>query len=265
MKGFHTTYEAWLVRYAKVHKRSWPEDEKLYKRHVERRHGGDLVTTIDRPRIIEVLDEIADQAMLLQANCCQPLISGILSWTLDEGRATAHPALRIRRRGEERGRDIVMTADKVRLFWTDIEKAHANATIAMRALLLVGCRVGELVKAEKKEFKLDAAQPLWTIPGAHTKHALTHTVPLPPLAAQLFRDAFLLSGDSTFVFSARRLEPSPLDGNQMSRQCKEAYCRVGGTVVRQHDLRHQAATDMAECGVPMEIRQLVQNQITGRR
>ena len=35
--------------------------------------------------------------------------------------------------------------------------------------------------------------------------------------------------------------------------------------MRLHDLRHQAATGMAQCGVPLEIRQLVQNQISGRR
>jgi hypothetical protein len=35
--------------------------------------------------------------------------------------------------------------------------------------------------------------------------------------------------------------------------------------MRLHDLRHQAATGMAQCGVPLDIRQMVQNQITGRR
>ena len=72
-------------------------------------------------------------------NRCQSLISGIMSWALDEGRINAHPALRIRRCGEERSRDIVMSAEKLRAFWTDIEQAHANATLAMRVLLLVGC------------------------------------------------------------------------------------------------------------------------------
>jgi hypothetical protein len=35
--------------------------------------------------------------------------------------------------------------------------------------------------------------------------------------------------------------------------------------MRLHDLRHQVATGMAQCGVPLDIRQWVQNQITGRR
>jgi integrase len=35
--------------------------------------------------------------------------------------------------------------------------------------------------------------------------------------------------------------------------------------MRLHDLRHQAATGMAYCGVPLDIRQMVQNQVTGRR
>ena len=44
-----------------------------------------------------------------------------------------------------------------------------------------------------------------------------------------------------------------------------ARCEALVLVTCLHDLRHQAATGMAECGVPLDIRQLVQNQITGRR
>ena len=73
------------------------------------------------------------------------------------------------------------------------------------------------------------------------------------------------AANNLFVFPARRLDPQALDGNQVSRQCKGAFRSLGVGDMRLHDLRHQAATGMAECGVPLDIRQLVQNQITGRR
>ena len=86
-------------------------------------------------------------------------------------------------------------------------------------------------------------------------------VPLTPHACELFKQAFALNTDSPFVFPARRLVPAPLDGNQVSRQFKNTARAIGVPDMRLHDLRHQAATGMAECGVPLEIRQMVQNQV----
>ena len=262
---FAQTYDLWLERYAKIHKKSWAEDEKLYKRHVDKRIGKDIARAIDRQRVIEVLDDIAAKATPLQANRCQSLISAVLSWALDEGRIDFHPALRIRRRGEERSRELVMSADQLKSFWPALDGLHDNATAMIKLLLFLGCRLGELSGAKKDELQLDISAPIWTIPSGRTKNGLTHILPLPPESVRLFRDMNKTAANNPFVFPARRLEPQALDGNQVSRQCKGAMRSVGVGEMRLHDLRHQAATGMAECGVSLDIRQLVQNQITGRR
>lgn len=219
---FDATFEKWLANYAKVYKKSWAGDEAIYKRHIRSRLGAALLDKIDRQDIIAVLDEIATAATPLQANRCQSVISAVYSWALDEGYVKAHPALRIRRRGEERSREMVMTNDQVRAFWTALDDGvFANAAVAIRLLLMTGQRLNEVVGATVTELDLDGDRPQWTIPSARTKNALQHVLPLTPGAVALFREALALrsSGitDHPFVFPARRRDPSALDGNQVSR------------------------------------------------
>ena len=262
---FGATFELWLERYAKVHKKSWAADEKLYHRHVEDRLGKDVARNIDRPRVIEVLDDIAKNATPLQANRAQSLISAVLSWALDEGRITSHPALRIRRRGQERQREIVMTPEQLKAFWKALDDVHPNAMRAIKLLLLLGQRLGEVVGAPMTEFRLNSNDHAWTIPSARTKNGITHAVPLPSVAVKIIREQEAIAKPNPFLFPARRREPQGLDGDQVSRQFKALARKIGASEMRLHDLRHQAATGMAECGVPLDMRQLVQNQITGRR
>lgn len=262
---FGETFELWLDRYAKAHKKSWAFDEKYYHRHIKARLGRDLFRSIDRLRVIEVLDDIAKKATPLQANRAQSLISAVFSWALDEGRIVNHPALRIRRRGLEKSREFVMSDEQLRAFWRRLDDVRDNTKFIIQLLTLLGCRLGEVSGAQHRELVLREGTAQWTIPGERTKNGLSLIVPLPPVALSLFRSAVEASKTSSFVFPARRVEPSAFDGNHASRQCKEIFRAIEVPHMRLHDLRHQAATGMAQCGVPLDIRQMVQNQITGRR
>ena len=262
---FGDMFELWMDRYAKLHKKSWLFDEKFYHRHIKERLGRNLARAIDRARVIEVLDDIAKKATPLQANRAQALISAVLSWALDEGRIASHPALRIRRRGQEKSREFVMTDEQLRAFWQRLEGARDNAQMMIKLLTLIGCRLGELTGAQHNELVLRESAGQWTIPAERSKNGLSLVVPLPPLALSLFRSACAAGQAGPFAFPARRVVPTAFDGNHVSRQCKDIFRAIGVPHMRLHDLRHQAATGMAQCGVSLDIRQMVQNQITGRR
>ena len=260
---FGDSFGLWLERHGKVHKKSWKEDEALYRRHIGSRLGNDVLTKIERTRVIEVLDDIAKSATPIQANRCQSVISAVFSWALDEGKTASHPALRIRKRGAEVPRDQVMDDQQLRQFWQQLGTLELHVEHMIKLLLLLGCRLNEIVGAEIKEFSL-ADEPHWVLPTARSKNNLAHVFPLPPLAVQIVRDAHEACSDSTYLFPARFVGDRPFDKKFISRLCKRVYRRAGVPDIRLHDLRHQAATGMAKCGVPLEIRQLVQNQITGR-
>lgn len=264
---FDALFAQWLENYAKRAKKSWRADEKIYYRHIKERLGARLARTVDRRVVIDALDDIARAATPLQANRCQSVISAVFSWALDEGRVDTHPALRIRRRGEEKSRELILTNEQLREFWNGLGGLFPNAAVAIKLLLVTGQRLGEISEAAVGELELSTADAVWCIPAARTKNGAQHILPLGELARSLFKEALALRPDSEhpFVFPARRVEPQPLDGNQISRQCKALFRQIGAGDMRLHDLRHQAATGMAQCGVPLDIRQLVQNQTTGRR
>jgi integrase len=260
---FADAFALWLDRHAKVHKKSWAADVALYRRHIGSRLGADILRTIDRVRVIAVLDDIARSSTPIQANRCQTVISSVFSWALDEGLITSHPALRIRKRGAETPRDSVMSDQQLTAFWCELETIGEPVATIIKLLLLLGSRLQEIVGIRGSELRL-TGEPHWVLPAARSKNGRSHLVPLPPLALDLMTIARERAGDSPFLFPARFVADGPFDHKFVSRRCKRVFRTIGLPDMRLHDLRHQAATGMARCGVPLDIRQLLQNQVTGR-
>lgn len=261
---FALTFDAWIDSYAKQHKKSWASDIELYNRHIKQRLGSDTVGDIDRTRIIEILDRIAVEASPIQADKCQAIISAVFSWALDEGRLQQHPALRIRKRGTITNRELVMNNDQLRQFWQALEaRADIIATI-LKLLLLLGTRLNEVVGMRRTELHLSGT-PYWMIAKERTKNGRSLVLPLSPLVVGLIETQLAQSTDAELVFPARYVAGEPYYDKFVSRSCKSIFRAVGADDMRLHDLRHQAATGMAQCGVPLDIRQRVQNQITGQR
>ncbi|MEQ1712254.1 MAG: hypothetical protein ABL908_12750, partial [Hyphomicrobium sp.] len=161
-KSFDDAFQSWLTSHAKVYKRSWHADELIYERHIKARIGRDLLSAIDRLRVIEVLDDIAAKATPIQANRCQSVISAVFSWALDEGRVKSHPALRIRRRGEERAREYVLSDEQLKHFWAELDDLRDKSGNIIRLLLLTGCRLSEATGMRQAELRLDEGRETWT-------------------------------------------------------------------------------------------------------
>lgn len=260
---FADAFALWLERHGKVHKKSWTTDEALYRRHIGCRLGADALRTIDRVRVIAVLDDIARSSTPIQANRSQTVISAVFSWALDEGLITTHPALRIRKRGAETPRDAVMSDHQLSAFWRELDIIAEPVATIIKLLLLLGSRLQEIVGIQVNELRL-TSEPQWVLPAARSKNGRSHLVPLPELSVDLMTTAHVRAGDSSFLFPARFVADGPFDHKFVSRRCKRVLRTIGLPDMRLHDLRHQAATGMARCGVPLDIRQRVQNQLTGR-
>ena len=180
---FDTLFHRWLERHAKVRKKSWQADVDMYARHIKARIGDSDTTALKRRDVIEVLDEIADEVSGIQANRAQSLISAVLNWALAEDILEANPAHGIRKRGQERQRERVMTAEELKAFWGALTDQAIDR--ALKLLLLLGQRRDEVGRAAVAELQGDA----WHIPGGmdgRTKNKLPHAVPLTPFARELF-------------------------------------------------------------------------------
>jgi integrase len=239
---FDDLFSDWLEHHGKVKKKSWREDEALYSRHIKARLGSRVAADLKRRDVIETLDSIARKVSGIQANRCQAIISAAFNWAVAEDRLEGNPAHGVRKRGKENQRARVLTDKQLCAFWHALTDSHKDA--AIKLLLLLGQRRGEVRLASTNELTADA----WSLPNTRTKNnGLPHIVPLTPYARSLFGDGFCISAAV------------------LSHRVCDLVRGLGIEDFRLHDLRHQAATGMAALGISREIRERVQNQITGRR
>lgn len=238
---FRDLFGRWLKTHARAHKRSWQSDEARFNNHIEQRLGGLPVANLTRRHIINALDDITSHVSGITANRCQAVISAVLRWSLDEGLIDNAPAYGIRKRGQERQRSRVLTDRELRAFWAALGDKPTDRVVKL--LLLLGQRRTEVAQAAGGELAPD----VWRINAARTKNGIAHTVPLTPFSRALFGGGF------------------SLERSMPSHRVRAVADKLRFNDFRLHDLRHCVATGMASLGVPMEIRQIVMNQVTGRR
>lgn len=238
---FDDLFLRWLERHSKRHKRSWRQDESRYRIHLQKRIGAIVAADLKRRDIIRALDAIADCVSGVTANRCQAVISAVLSWAMDEDLIEHSPAHGIRKRGQEVPRERVLSFTELRAFWNSLGDTQMDS--AVKLLLLLGQRRNETGGAKAHEFRVDG----WHLPGERTKNGLPHLVPLTDNARRLFGSGF------------------NFDPSRLSHRVQRIVCDLGIEDFRLHDLRHCVATGMAALGIPREVRERIQNQVTGRR
>ena len=247
---FDGLFLRWIERHAKIKKKSWSADIGLYERHIKKRLGSHIASDLKKRDIIDVLDDIADKVTDtdgsktgIQANRAQSLISAVLNWATKEDLIDGNPSHGIAKRGSEKKRDRVMTDEEMLAFWGALTGTATDRILKL--LLLLGQRAGETRKITSDELRGD----MWYIPGGldgKTKNKRPHAVPLSPFARELIGSGFDFSGDTP------------------TRRFKAVVDALKMHDIRLHDLRHCAATGMAACGVPPDIRQRVMNQVSGQ-
>ena len=93
----------------------------------------------------------------------------VLGFAVDSDLIDANPCTRLRKRGEERAGERVLTDPEIRLFWRKVTEPPASRPtgLGLRLALLTGVRVGEVAGIQRSELDHlgDPARAVWTIPG----------------------------------------------------------------------------------------------------
>lgn len=250
----------YLDRYAKKHKKSWKEDERILNKDILPEWRDRKAKDITRRDIIRLLDGIMDRGAPVSANNALARISRLFWFAVDRGILEASPCVGIRAPGPKGTRDRVLSEDEVRTFWhvlsrtEDTQDAPApNMTtplrLALKLQLVTAQRRGEIAIAERTEFDLECGW--WTIPAEHAKNGNTHRVPLTETAVALVNELFELGGDSVYLLpTPKRKEDQPITPRALSRAIRNNRALFPGAPFGPHDLRRTAATFMAAAGVP---------------
>lgn len=138
--------------------------------------------------------------------------------------------------------------------------------LAVKLLLALCVRKGELLGAKWEEFDLDGAPPqgpAWRLPAERTKTGTALDIPLAPPVVAWLRALQAVAGGSSWLFPARRRDPRAKQEHIGVDTLNVARGRLtlDMPAFTLHDLRRTARTHLAELGVRSEVAERCLNHV----
>jgi integrase len=163
--------------------------------------------------------------------------------------------------GTERPQSRALSSDEIAQLFEKIRETPSlgeDNLLAIRLLLALCVRKGELLGARWEEFDLEALSPsgaVWHLPAARTKTEEGLDVPLVPEVLDWLRRLRVLAAGSEYVFPKRRRDPRERVPHVGVDTLNVALQRVkhGLPHFTLHDLRRTARTHLAALGVRREV------------
>ncbi len=163
--------------------------------------------------------------------------------------------------GIERPRSRALSFDELAQLFEKIRGTPnfgEDNLLAIRLLLALCVRKGELLGAKWAEFDLDGGTPagaVWHLPASRTKMAESLDIPLAPAVVEWFNTLRALAAGSDYVFPKRRRDPRERVPHVGIDTVNVALQRVkhGLAHFTLHDLRRTARTHLAALGIRREV------------
>jgi integrase len=124
-KTFGELFEVWLEGHAKKKLATWESEEARYKRHLQATLGATRYSEIERRDVREVRDAVMESAGPIESNRVVELFNRVMNWCVDEDRAKFNPAARLKKVGDERRRERVLSNDELRRLWAELDRPIA--------------------------------------------------------------------------------------------------------------------------------------------
>jgi integrase len=290
---FHQLSDEWIERHGRPHKspRSLADNISMLKRHVLPVIGAKRAQHVTKSDVLRLLDLVAikpdarisptkaaaqkwkdvpvlgkDRMLSHRPNRVYELIRGIFRWAVSRDLLTVDPTAGMKPPlKKEKPRERALTEAEIRQFWQRLPETPLSPTVqlALKLALATAQRIGEVACIPKSELALHQQMPMWALPAERSKNGEGHRVPLSPFAVSLIREAWVLSGDSEYLFPSPKGD-GPIGSGAGTKGMQRARPTLELANFRVHDLRRTAATGMAELGISPHTISLVLNHISAR-
>ncbi len=216
---------------------------RLLNRYVLPRLGYRKIADVRPSDIRSVHAEAAQGSGRYEANRLRAVLSRMFTLAIQNEWRTDNPCKGVEKLPEDQ-RWRHLTYDEIAaLLGACDEYPDQNAANAVRLLLFTGARLQELLKAQWRDFDLDAR--VWEKPSHHTKTKIVHRIALPEATVALLREMRAEDPDSQFLFPGRNPGQARAD---LNRPWKRILALAGLQNVRRHDLRRTNASVMLSTG-----------------
>jgi integrase len=255
---FGDLHARYVEEHAKRVNRSWRQADALIRRYVFPRWGKLQASVITRADVKQLMARIAAP---IAANQTLAAISAVFTWAVKEDIVAGNPCKLVARNPTKK-RERVLADSEIAPLWTALEVVGPPRAAALRMLLLVGQRPGEVAHMRREHIK----DGWWELPGAPipgswpgTKNGKSHRVWLPAAARTILNDLQVEGELSGFVFAAPR--GGPVKGLHLV--VREACTSIGIEAVRPHDLRRTHGTTITKLKFGRDAMNRIQNHIEG--
>ena len=242
---FGALFNEYLERHAKIHKRSWDEDESIFNRYLIPWQSRKL-STITKTDIQKLHQEIGRDKGHYAANrllaLCSTVFNKATEFSLWD---KANPALGIKK-FREQSRDRFLQADELpRFFQAVSQESNDNIRDYIILALLTGARKSNVLAMRWDQINLNSRE--WRIP--RTKNETPQTVTLTEEAYFLLRQR-KESAITDFVFPSTGKTGHLTEPKKGWRRILE---QAGIANFRIHDLRRTLGSWQARTGASLAI------------
>jgi integrase len=251
---FEELAKRYLEEYAKKKNKSWRQGDFLVRRYLLPRWGKLQVGAISRADVKSVLSKIEKKPAL--ANQILASASAVFSWAADEQiiAANANPCTGVAR-NETKTRERVLGDSEIPKFWAAFDDAGLIAGSALKTILLLGQRPGEVANMRREHI----SDNWWTLPGdpvpalgwPGTKNKQTHRVWLPAPVLELLGELDDEPPAAGFVFAGGR--------NRLAGAMRAICSKLKVERATPHDLRRTHGTTVTTLGLGRHIMDVIQN------
>jgi integrase len=247
---------AYRERFAKKHNKSWQQAATLVDRYLLPKWGKLPASNINRTDVRAILDQITAPIL---ANQVRYAGSAIYNWGGKQELVSNNPF-----RGTDLNptvsRERVLSDSEVPLFWEAFDQAGLIRSSALKLILLLGQRPGEISAARFEHFR----DGWWEMPGKPDpklhwpglKNGQSHRIWIPKAAWTVIDELAVDDTSAGFVFGRA------VKG--LDRAMREICSTLAITdKVTPHDLRRTHGSTITRLGFGRDAMNRIQNHIEG--
>lgn len=239
---------------------AYKEVKSALMRHVVNKYGDYIADDVTTKQWMDIFGEITAAGHAVTAGLILKRMKIIVNSAIRRGLMTntAINNIRVADVGEHYAvGERYLSCEEIGHFWRTVDSSqiYPQNKIALKLLLLTGCRVGELQKMRREHLDLDNG--VWTVPAAVAKTRSEIRRGLSDLSIKMLREV-LTSHEYDYVL------PPVINGG--NRPVNASVIKVAAIFVRKrmggkswscHDLRRTCRTHLSAIGVPVHIAEKV--------
>ena len=250
----------WVDRILKPVNKNSRQDETYLKRDIIPFLGHKDVNVIDRKAIWSCIEVVQRRGHLQAARRVQSVLKRVFEYGSSKGVVKLNPMTGIdpRHVAPAKSRDRVLAPEEIPRWLHAVETSSLSRSmkLALRLLLLIPVRKGELLSAKWKD--VDLSGGTWDIPKENSKNSAPIRHRLGDQALQIFHELKQLSLSSEWVLpSSRNYGAIPISKSGINTALRGVKGLPEGVVI--HDLRRTVRTYLTELGVAPNVAELCLN------